>query len=166
MKRIIFMFSLLLGASVLAASPAPQVGKAVPRYLCGVLDGGFTFVQWGPNWWDFYSDGEATGTLRHLGVAEMYTRHTPTTGGELRDGTFKIVAANGDEISGTYTGSVTEVPNKPFQYSGKATLVILAGTGRFADASGTIDATFYEILDAVTFESAEVTWTLSGIVKY
>lgn len=166
MKRIVFVVSMILAISAIAAPLDKEEANTVPRYVCGVLDGTFTFTQWGPDWWDIYTNGEATGTLRHLGAAEMYTKHTPTLSGDLLDGSFKIVAANGDEIRGTYSGIVTDVPNKPFQYTGKATFLILDGTGRFANASGTIDATFFEILDAITFESASVTWTLSGIVSY
>ncbi len=166
MKHIMFVLSMILPLSAIAAPRDTKETRTVPRYVCGVLDGSFTFQQWGPNWWDFYSIGEATGTLRHLGAAEMHTKHTPTLSGDIVDGTFTIVAANGDEIQGTYSGNVTEVPDKPFHYLGKAMFVVSGGTGRFANAEGKIDAAFYEMLDPITFESAEVTWTLSGMVSY
>ncbi len=166
MKRIMFVLSMILALSAIAAPGDKENTRTVPRYVCGVLDGSFTFQQWGSNWWEIYSIGEATGTLRHLGAAEMHTKHTPTLSGDLVDGTFTIVAANGDELRGTYSGTATEVPGKPFHYVGKATLVISGGTGRFNNAEGQIDATFFEILDSFTFESAEVTWTLSGMVSY
>lgn len=128
------------------------------------MNGRFTFEQWGPNWWDIYTHGDVTGTLRHLGWARMYTRHTPNLDGTLSDGTFTIVAANGDQIRGTYTGYGSYVSES--QVLATAVLSIDGGTGRFAHATGTINASFLETFDDPTYYSAKVAWTLDGAVTY
>jgi len=104
------------------------------------------------------------GTLRHLGLAQMYTRHTPNLDGTLSNGEITLMAANGDEIRGTYTGSGEYVSDT--EVLGAATFLITEGTGRFADASGTIHAAFLETFDDPTWLSAKVTWTLEGMVRY
>ena len=179
MKRFILLTSMILAISAMACPldrkeptratrPAPRCEHPqCPRYVCGVLDGTFTFEQWGTNWWEIYSIGEATGMMKHLGPVEMYTKHTPNLDYTLSDGVFTIVTADGDEIRGTYTGVITWASEDGLQYHGTATLVISEGTGRFAHASGTINATFSEIItDPINWSSADVTWTLSGLVSY
>jgi hypothetical protein len=153
-------------AAASAVAPASQHSNTVPREVSGKLDGRFTFVVWGPGWWDFYTDGNVTGTLSHLGLARMYTRHTPHADGTLTDGTFEIVAANGDEIRGTYGGSASYDAVRPDLVHGAATFVISGGTGRFLGATGTLTATFLETLDDPSWASAKVAWTLEGTVNY
>jgi hypothetical protein len=157
--------------AVSSGTSAAQAGKGpktVPRYVTGVLDGRFDFTRtWGSEWWQFYSDGDATGTLSHLGLAQLHTTHVPNlTTGALEDGTFTIVAANGDEIRGTYQGGATYDALRADLVHGTATFVISGGTGRFDGATGTITATFLETLDDPTWASAKVAWTLSGTVNY
>lgn len=171
MKRFILLTSMILAISAMAApldrKEPKRETKTVPRYVCGVLDGTFAFEQWGTNWWEIYSIGEATGMLRHLGAVQMATKHTPNLDYTLSDGVFTIVAADGDEIRGTYSGFITWVSGDGLQYHGTATFVISEGTGRFSHASGTINATFFEIItDPIYWSSAAVTWTLSGLVSY
>lgn len=164
-----------------AAVPASQGFKTVPREVTGKPDGAFTFEMYYPYGdYDFIAHGEATGTLSHLGLSKLYTTHqaNPAGDGTLLNTAFKIVAANGDEIHGTYADAkVTlvgvDVGTDPlfyFHYKGKATLEITGGTGRFAGASGAIDATFLE--DIEVFDpywanyNCTVAWTLAGTVNY
>jgi hypothetical protein len=181
MKRTVMACSLLLAVAISAVTAASdsQRTRTVPRDIRGVLAGTFTFEMFGYGELDFIADGDATGTLSHLGLAKMYTRHQPNPIGDgtLIDTAFKIVAANGDEIWGTYAdgkvtlaGAVaTELPFY-YYYNGKATLVISGGTGRFAHASGVINATFFEtikVLDPYWSEyDCSVAWALEGKVKY
>ena len=163
-----------------AAAQAAKESKTVPRDLSGELDGTFTFEMYFPyGATDFIARGEAKGTLSHLGLSKLYTQHQPNPIGDgtLLHTAFRIVAANGDEIRGTYAdGKVTFVGMEgtdyplDFYYSGKATLVISGGTGRFAGASGTINATFLEHIKLFVADwtkySCTVAWTLSGTVNY
>jgi hypothetical protein len=82
-----------------------------------------------------------TGELRHLGrttesgVASFNAVLFFTTGCSPETGTDTLTAANGDQVSLTFTGQVCATgPN-----SGQDTLTytITGGTGRFAGASGT-----------------------------
>jgi hypothetical protein len=174
MKRTLFVCSLILAmamaVAVTAAAPGDQNGKTVPRQISGVMDGRFTFDVWGPGWFDFTTFGDATGTLKHLGLAQMYTKHTPNPDGDgtLVDTEFTIVAANGDKIWGTYSdGLVTEagVEAPLHYYDGKATFVITGGTGRFSGATGTINATFFETVNYDTW-ACSVAWALDGTIRY
>jgi hypothetical protein len=123
--------------------------------------------MWGDAWWQFYSDSHATGTVSHLGLSQVFTTHIPNlTTGALEQGTFRIVAANGDEIRGTYEGMGTYDEHRMDLVHGVATFVISGGTGRFRGATGTIAATFLETLDDPTWASAKVAWTLTGTVNY
>ena len=163
MKRKTLACALFLAVAIamVAAAPGPVT---VPRYVSGAMDGRFVFEWVGPGEWDLATAGDVTGTLRHLGLAKMYSRHTPNWDGTLTNGTFTIVAANGDEISGTYEGSGYYVAAD--QVHGDVTLVITGGTGRFAGATGTIDANFLETFDDPTWWSARVAWKLGGTVNY
>jgi hypothetical protein len=154
--------------SATAAAQAATGAKTVPRYVSGALDGRFDFTRvWGTEWWEFYSDSHAKGTLSHLGLSQIYTTHIPNLGtGALEQGDFRIVAANGDEIRGTYEGAATYDELRADLVHGAATFVISGGTGRFDGATGTITATFLETLDDPSWASAKVAWTLAGTVNY
>jgi len=155
-------------SSATAALRTAKAPATVPREVRGTLDGRFDFTRlWGKDWWEFYSDSHATGTMSHLGLAHVYTTHVPNLStGALERGTFRIVAANGDEIHGTYEGAATYDALREDLVHGAATFVISGGTGRFTGATGTITATFLETLDDPTWASAKVAWTLAGTVNY
>ena len=164
MKKTALACSLALAVATvaLAADPGGPSTKTVPRYVAGVLDGRFTFA--GPYEGPWTTTGDMTGTLRHLGLARMHTTHTANANGTIAGGQFVIVAANGDTILGSYTASADWVSD--VQVLGTATLLIEAGTGRFALARGSIAAAFLETLDDPTWASAKVSWTLEGTVEY
>lgn len=155
-------------SSAAAALRTAQAPATVPRDVRGTLDGRFDFTRtWGGEWWQFYSDSHATGTMSHLGLAHVYTTHVPNlVTGALEQGTFRIVAANGDEIHGTYAGIGAYDEHRADLVHGAATFVISSGTGRFDGATGTINATFLETLDDPSWASAKVAWTLAGTVNY
>ena len=155
-------------ASASAGVQAATAPKTVPRDVSGVVDGRFDFTRtWGAEWWQFYSDSHATGTVTHLGLSHLYTAHVPNLDtGALEQGTFRMVAASGDEIRGTYEGTATYDALRADLVHGAATFVISGGTGRFSSASGTISATFLETLDDPSWASAKVVWTLTGTVNY
>lgn len=155
------------GTTTASAVPAGAKGAAVPRDVTGTLNGRFDFTHtWGNEWWEIYSDSETTGTVSHLGLCRMYTRHIPTLTLALQQGTFRIVAANGDEIRGTYEGQGAYDAERDDLVHGVATFVITGGTGRFVEASGSFSVTLLETLDDPTWASAKAGWTLSGSVNY
>jgi hypothetical protein len=83
---------------------------------------------------------DATGVMAHLG---KYTAHFEGTaeivgGRTLGEGTFITVAANGDELTGTFTLNGA-LPSGEV-HTATVVLTITGGTGRFGDASGTVTA--------------------------
>jgi hypothetical protein len=164
MKRTALSCSLFLALAIAAVAAAPnsQGKKTVPRDISGVMDGRFTFR--GPVQGPWTTTGDTTGTLGDLGLVRMYTTHTADADGTLSDGEFRIVAANGDEIRGTYTASGFVISNYT-QALAMATFSIEKGTGRFAHARGTINAAFLETFDDPSWASAKVTWALEGTVR-
>jgi hypothetical protein len=151
-----------MAVAVTAAAPGGQAGKTVPREISGVMDGRFTFEgPWAGPW---TTSGDVEGTVSHLGLAQMLTTHW-TDGASIWGGAFELVAANGDVISGTYTASGTLSPDWSYVV-GMADLTVTGGTGRFAGASGMINAGFLETFDDASFASAGVSWSLNGTVRY
>jgi hypothetical protein len=110
------------------------------------------------------SDG--SGQISHLGA---FTFHNDFTGFTVTGDTFTwtqtatIVAANGDEIFATAVGTGT-------LSAGEATLVstITGGTGRFADASGTLTTRISSVIvsQVGTIITSEDTETHTGRISY
>jgi len=163
MKRTVFVCSVILAMAiaVTAAAPGDQQGKTVPRDISGAMSGMFAFT--GPWEGPWIVEGNASGTVTHLGLAQMHTTHTTSADGIVSGGTFEIIAANGDRIRGSYSASGTWVGE--FEVKGTASFFIEEGTGRFKGASGTIGADFFETL-ASDYWSAEVEWLLDGTIAY
>jgi hypothetical protein len=110
------------------------------------------------------SDG--SGQISHLGA---FTFHNDFTGFTVTGDTFTwtqtatIVAANGDEIFATAVGTGT-------LSTGEATLVstFTGGTGRFADASGTLTTRISSVIvsQVGTTITSEDTETHTGTISY
>ena len=110
------------------------------------------------------SDG--SGRISHLG---RFTFHNDFTGITVTGDTFTwtqtatIVAANGDEIFATAVGTGT-------LSTGEATLVstFTGGTGRFADASGTLTTEINSVIvsQVGTIITSEDTETHTGRISY
>jgi len=111
-----------------------------------------------------------SGTATHIGRYTIVNSHclNPSTG-ELTDGSFLKTTANGDQLSGTYFGQATVVqspaPIGTFAVSGSLTFT--GGTGRFANASGTVTMTGKQTADfsqqPVVTETA---LTMEGTISY
>ncbi len=166
MKKTMVSCLLVLAMTIpaLAISRNSGQGRTVPREMNGTMDGRFTFGPVADDW-TFTAECDVSGILRHLGLSKMYTTHTGNlSDGTIFDGTFKILAANGDKVQGTYEASAELLDDSHAR--GTAVLSIEGGTGRFADVQGTITAIFLETFDDPTWASAKVTWVLEGTIKY
>ena len=125
-----------LAVVLLALSPASALAKAggTDRPVKGTATGNVTVTLAVP----LGITIDLTGVATHFG---KYSAHIDADGdiiggGVVGDGTFTLVAANGDQVTGPvqFTGTL---PTSDF-HTTTAVLTITGGTGRFADASGTI----------------------------
>jgi hypothetical protein len=111
---------------------------------------------------------EAKGTASHLGLTVFRSDHCLALAtGAIEGGRLVLIAADGDEIHATYEGVSAPLPPQigdPIAVS--ATMTIVGGTGRFAQATGTA-----EIVGEVTFEgfsdpSWHGRWEWKGTLTY
>jgi hypothetical protein len=91
---------------------------------------------------------DETGEATHLGEftfhADSYITGFVPPNILYNSGTWSLVVANGGRLEGTFTATSTESGPAPGEFTGhEATFdaVINGGTGRFADASGTMTGT-------------------------
>ena len=82
------------------------------------------------------ADGTAEGTATHLGRYTAKFNATVNVLDGTATGNYTFEAANGDQLFSTFTG--LGVPAGGTMASITETLTITGGTGRFADASGTL----------------------------
>jgi hypothetical protein len=164
LRRLIFLASLVL--AVAALSPATALGAAngTDRPVSGKTTSTSTVdLATGIG----ISDGR--GQVSHLGA---FTFHNDFSGFTVTGNTFNwtqtatFVAANGDEIFATAVGMGTLLPNN----TSEATLVstITGGTGRFADASGTLTSSISSVTVSVvgTTITTNDTETHTGRISY
>jgi hypothetical protein len=81
---------------------------------------------------------EPTGEATHMGKIQAFMSHCPAEPDYVNDGKLKLVAANGNELYGTYNYD-------PASESNDIPITLKGGTGSFADASGTVIMT-YEVI--------------------
>ena len=153
LRRLIFLSSLVLAVAALSPAAALGAAKGTDRPVSGKSTSTTTI-----------DTATGTGTVAGSGQLSHIGRFTFTnditsltiTGPNTFSFTLTaiIVAANGDEIFTTATGTGTLTAT-----GAESTLVstITGGTGRFADASGTITTT----ISSVTVSTVGTTTTTS-----
>lgn len=178
MKRTALFGLLLLAVAMSPSVLAQQSNRTQTAYhdISGALKGTLTFVPLPftdefPFPYDVGTLGVVSGRVPGLGNSNVFTFHHPappptsTEPSTVEDGRFFIVAANGDRIQGTYRGT-TEPGTRPDQLIGRADWVITGGTGRLANATGTIHATAYVTVAGFDVFEWPVTWVLEGTISY
>ena len=160
MKRSILRFVLLV--TLLSTL---GIAQTAPHEVSGTLAGSIHYVLFGPGIYDVHALGVVSGQLKSLGFSNMFTFHEPTPQGTTVKGHFFLVAANHDKIQGTYESSFAPGP-MPNQLTVTATLQIDAGTGRFAHANGTMNATAYVTAAGFDVYDWPVVWVLNGTINY
>ncbi len=113
---------------------------------------------------------DATGAISHLG--ENVTAHVDahlvgqTPDGVILQGTQTVVADNGDQLTGTVT--ITGPGPTLSVHPTTAVMTVAGGTGRFADASGTI--TIDSIATPFSFDGVtlleRIDFTVTGDLSY
>jgi hypothetical protein len=101
-------------------------------------------------------EGQAT-YLGNFTWQSTHTLNVCTTPFTVSGGSLTLTAADGDQLSGTYTGTSQVIPPV---IAFHITITITGGTGRFANTTGTIEATGQA--DTVT---GAATATLAGTIS-
>jgi len=106
------------------------------------------------------------GVATHVGLLAMAGSHcAPEWGAPILGGEFTLLAANGDTIVGTYTGTIE--PFEPVEGAimvGEIDNVITGGTGRFAGASGEFVISMRGVLHFAAPMTVSQTW--DGTISY
>lgn len=135
MRKAITIAGLMLALGVLA--PTGALGKAggTDRPVKGTTSGTVTGTLTSP----LGITIDLTGVATHLGKYSFHAEGVGViSGGEVfTDGPFTVTAANGDQLTGTFTVT-TPLSQLAEVHTTTAFLTITGGTGRFADAGGTI----------------------------
>ncbi|MDH3459096.1 MAG: hypothetical protein OER90_19825 [Gemmatimonadota bacterium] len=166
--------ALVAGCGTEPLNPADELVS--PAFAVGGTDRPFKADLSGTAVWEYdwldpdcpvttVSDG--WGTVSHLGqVHHHWTHCAPVTKPTYEDGHLVITAANGDQLICEYGGWPAAVGASlplPIQ--------VVGGTGRFADASGTIYLAAFKIEgewgdDGLPIEPWYAWWTLEGMISY
>jgi hypothetical protein len=131
-RKAILLIALVLAVTALSPTALALAGdtdRPVSGSVSGTATGtiGLTFAA------------EGTGTLTHLGrvttTIEGTIDNTNQIGRVALNGTITFVSANGDQLTGTFSGTADQ--------NREVTLLvtITGGTGRFLGASGTLTVT-------------------------
>ena len=131
--RAVIVTVIVLALAALAPASALAKAGGTDRPVKGTAMGSVTATVPG-----LHIKVDVSGVETHIG---KFTGHFEGTGeivggSTLGEGTFTVVAANGDQMTGTFT-LIGSLPTGEV-HSATVVLTITGGTGRFADASGTI----------------------------
>ena len=149
---------------VIAASP-----RAAEHAVAGEVEGTLHFVPFdSQNLSDLYaihSIGVSSGVLKSIGIVNLFTVQKPTAQGDVIDGHVWMVTPSGERLEGEYVGT-TRPGTEPGKLVGRCEFVISGGTGRFANATGTIHAVASVTFLGFNTWTWPVTWTLEGTISY
>lgn len=109
---------------------------------------------------------EASGTASHLGLVTMVSNHCTPPADVITGGQITLVAANGDELHMTYSGTLGPLPPVGGVITVHSHNVIVGGTGRFADATGEADFTALVTFAGFGVPVWPATWTWDGTLSY
>ena len=128
--------SLVVAAMLLTAVPAVPAAAQKQVPFKGSLQGHETDTpEGGPPPTTLSVDGNTTGIASHVGQFSFSYQLTVTLENGTATGSAHLIAANGDSIYTTVTGS-SEMTTTPGVVSITEVNIITGGTGRFARAQG------------------------------
>jgi hypothetical protein len=154
MKRLLSWAGLFAAAMAIAAVGAATAGTEIPFKA---KDSGSATVV-GMVGSVIETSDTATGEATHIGRYTMVAgEHVDLATGAITGGFFTITAANGDTLTGTYSGQA--LPGLTgYDVSGPIT----GGTGRFAGATGSL--VWHGTVDPVALTFSDVvTGTISSV---
>lgn len=162
MRKAILIAGLILAVGVPAGALAKAGGTDRP-----IKDqsSGTTVVNLG----DLSFTIDATGIGSHLGRTTSHLDGALTLTGPNSfniNGTSTVVAANGDELYGTFSGSGTS--DTAGNSEGPVTITVTGGTGRFENASGSYAGSFSQVVLGADGTSLTLAtdYSLRGRISY
>lgn len=169
MKKLFGLAALLAAFAGFAVTAATADTARTARPFTGTLVGSATFPEdpscplTGRRTWS-----EASGTASHLGLVTLVSNHCTPPANEITGGQMTLVAANGDELHMTYSGTCTAPPFPPVGevLTCSTDNVIVGGTGRFADATGEAQVTAYVTNAGFGAPEWPITFTWVGTLGY
>ena len=169
MKRLLAALVLLVALAALGVSAALADSGGTKRPFQGTIAGSATFsLDATCPFTGRRTSSAASGVASHLGLVTMVSDHCTPPANDVTGGHMTFVAANGDELHMTYSGTCTAPPFPPLGETLTCTThnVIVGGTGRFADATGEIHLT--ALVTNAGFGAPEwpATWTWEGTLSY
>ena len=169
MKKLLGVAALLVALTAFAVTSATADTGGTDRPFTGTLVGSASFPE------DSNcpavgrrTHSEASGVASHLGLATMVSNHCTPPANAITGGHMTLVAANGDELHVTYSGTCSAPPFPPVGevLTCSTESVIVGGTGRFADATGEAQTTAYVTNAGFGAPEWPVTWTWDGTLGY
>jgi hypothetical protein len=168
--RALLALTSLLAVAVVAPGAAVAKQGGADRPWKGSGSGTSTFnVAISP----FPATGEGTARFAHLGKSTFSSNYTITLTGPTTfsvAGTQTIVAANGDMLFMTFTGTGVTTGAFGVGQTSETTVVytVTGGTGRFADADGTLTGTISSEVVSIVGATATISQTFdtSGTIGY
>jgi hypothetical protein len=112
---------------------AASAASAAEVPFKGHFAGTQTVTPLGPQ--SAYVNGSGTGTATRLGLFTVEFPHMVNFATRVGEGTYTFTAANGDMLTGDFTG---QADGAPPLISIVEHITVTGGTGRFAGATGTI----------------------------
>jgi hypothetical protein len=166
-RRLLVLTSLLVALAVVAPGPAAAKRGGTDRPVKGSGSSTTTLdLATGA------ATTQATGVISHLGRTTFTLNHTltPTSATTFtQTGTATFVAANGDQLFATLTGVGTTTGVAIGGTADVSTVfTITGGTGRFADASGTLTGPAHAVVVSIvgTTLTSNDTFTVQGRISY
>ena len=114
----------------------------------------------------FLGGANATGVATHIGAFSKVTKDVTNIVTGKVEGAFTMTAANGDHLTGVYSGFLT-FGTTPGAFSWVLQATITGGTGRFSNASGKF--VFIATGQAVIVDGVvhgDYTETFDGSIRY
>ena len=165
----------LLGAAVLFAAVAAFAVSVVAADTGGA-DRPFTGKLTGAAWVTpdpscpigLRTVSESSGTASHLGFVSMSSSHCTPATNVITGGQWTFVAADGDEVYMTYSGTCVPFPLPPVgeTITCHTPAAIVGGTGRFTNATGVTHVTGVVTWTGFGAPLLPATWTWDGSISY
>ena len=168
MKKLLGVAVLLAAFAAFGVTAATADTGGTDRPFTGTLVGSATVAPDANCPIGLRTVSEGAGTGSHLGFVSMTSSHCTPVANEIGPGHMTLVAANGDELHMTYSGTCSAPPFPPVGETITCTTdnAIVGSTGRFANATGEARMTGLVTWTGFGAPVLPATWTWDGTLSY